>query len=591
LQYHAKSRWRFPAGIFCFGVLLLLSESLPARQSQSNTDQQSPAADNPPARVARISYMKGNVSFLRAGVDQWSQAALNFPATTGDRIYTDHGARAELQVGPYTIRLSESTDLTITNLTDEMMQLGLQQGAIRLSVYQLSSGDTVEVDTANGALTVVEPGKFRIQTDPDGDHTFVNVDSGRLQITAQDFSQTIEGPQAVQLTGQDPLDVESVPTPAKDGFDIWSDQRDSQLAESESAKYVSRSIPGYSDLDEYGHWTEVEEYGPVWYPVVPAGWVPFRFGHWIWVDPWGWTWLEDEAWGFCPFHFGRWVLIGGVWGWLPGPFVPLPVYAPALVAFLGGAGFSLDLVAWFPLGPFDPFLPWYHYGGDYLRLVNITNIRSVTNITNILNVKNINNVHYAYQGIAATAVPKNVFSSGQPAAPHVAHLNPSQLAKAQIVPHPPVNPTRQAALPGKPVPAPPVRALRFTPANRASPAPNRPAAPTERNVPPPTESTRRSVPPPVERTPPPPRASAARSVPPPLITRNAPPPPPVMFEQRRPVMLEHPGRPLEPLQVEDLRARRPVTPMRDVEFPPHPVPIAPIRPPAPPPIHPRMSPH
>jgi hypothetical protein len=39
-----------------------------------------------------------------------------------------------------------------------------------------------------------------------------------------------------------------------------------------------------------------------------------------------------------------------------------------------------------------------------------------------------------------------------------------------------------------------------------------------------------------------------------------------------------PGRPLEPAQVEDLRAGRPATPMRDVEFPPHPVPIAPIRP-------------
>jgi hypothetical protein len=188
LQYRAKSRWRFSAWFFCLGVLLLLSESSSAHQSQSNADQQNQAADNPPARVARISYLKGNVSFLRAGVDQWSPAALNFPATTGDRIYTDRGARVELEVGPYTIRLSESTDLTITNLTDEMIQLGLQQGAIRLSVYQLSSGDTVEIDTANGALTVVEPGKFRIQTDPDGDDTFVNVDSGRLQITAQDFS-------------------------------------------------------------------------------------------------------------------------------------------------------------------------------------------------------------------------------------------------------------------------------------------------------------------------------------------------------------------------------------------------------------------
>ncbi len=570
-------------------MLALITELLPA-QAQSNADQGSESADNPPSRVARISYLKGNVSFLRAGVDQWSQAALNFPATTGDRIYTDHGARAELEIGPYTVRLWESTDLTLTNLTDHIFQLGLQQGTIRLSVYELHSGDTVEVDTANGALTVDEPGKFRVQADPDGEQTFVEVDSGRLEINAQDFSQTIEAPEAVRLTGQDPVQVDTVPTRSPDDFDIWSEERDHHLPESESAKYVSPGIPGYSDLDDYGHWTIVEEYGPVWYPVVPAGWVPFRFGHWIWVDPWGWSWIEDEAWGFCPFHYGRWVLIAGVWGWLPGPIVPLPVYAPAMVAFLGGFSIGVDFVAWFPLGPLDPFFPWYHYGGNYLQMVNITNVRNVTNITNIINARNINNVNYTYKTVATTAVPKNVFSGGQHVASHLVHLHPAQLAKAQIVPHPPVNPTLQAVLPGKPVPAPPVRAQHIVAANRAAtnpakvgPGPNRQTGPPERNAPPPPEHNR---PAPPEKIPPPPHSAAARPSPGSLIARSAPPPPAVPFVQRRPIMLEHPGRPLEPAQVEDLRAGRSAAPMRDIEFPRHPAPIAPIRPPIPPPARP-----
>jgi len=38
-------------------------------------------------------------SFLPSGQDQWSEATLNFTVTTGDRIYTDKDARAELQVG------------------------------------------------------------------------------------------------------------------------------------------------------------------------------------------------------------------------------------------------------------------------------------------------------------------------------------------------------------------------------------------------------------------------------------------------------------------------------------------------------------
>jgi hypothetical protein len=63
-----------------------------------------------------------------------------------------------------------------------------------------------------------------------------------------------------------------------------------------------------------------------------------------------------------------------------------------------------------------------------------------------------------------------------------------------------------------------------------------------------------------------------------LITRAAPPLPVVPFATRHSAMLDHPGRPLEPSQLEDLRAGRAVAPMRDTEFPPHPFPVVPQRP-------------
>src|SRR6266849_2839587 len=85
-------------------------------------------------------------------------------------------------------------------------------------------------------------------------------------------------------------------------------------------------------------------YGAVWYPqAVPADWAPSRYGHWRWVEPWGWTWIDDQPWGFAPFHYGRWAYIGNRWGWTPGVIVARPVYAPALVAFIGGANWSLSL--------------------------------------------------------------------------------------------------------------------------------------------------------------------------------------------------------------------------------------------------------
>jgi hypothetical protein len=273
---------------------------------QNPPQQQNAPAENPPARVARLSYLKGNVSFLRVGVEQWSTATLNFPVTTGDRIYTDKNASAELEVGSYAVRLASATDLTVTNLNDQIMQLGLEQGTLRVSVYELPAGNTVEVDTPNGALTVLGPSTFRIDTDADGGHTVVSVNGGSLEITGPGVSQSLQAGQAIKLTGHDSIEVASIPMPALDSFDKWSEARDKRLASSGSAKYVSRGVPGYADLDEYGHWEEVGAYGPIWFPaVVAVDWVPYRFGHWVWIEPWGWTWVEDEPWGFCPFHYGR----------------------------------------------------------------------------------------------------------------------------------------------------------------------------------------------------------------------------------------------------------------------------------------------
>ena len=549
---------------------------------------------NPPARAARISYLKGRVSFQPAGQDIWSEATRNFTVTTGDRLYTDKGARAELEVGPYTIRLSEQTDLIVTNLNDQLMQLGLEQGTLRLSVYDLPSGQTVEIDTPNSSLMVREPGTSRIDVDPDGNRTTVSVNSGSLEITGQDVSQVVTAGQAVRITGQTSVQIDSIPMPSLDSFDEWSEKRDEHVASSASAQYVSRGAVGFDDLDDYGYWEDVSGYGPVWYPNdLPAGWVPYRFGHWAWIDPWGWTWVDDDAWGFCPFHYGRWVFINSVWGWLPGAYVAFPVYAPAFVAFIGGPGFAIsvgagpiELAAWFPLGPGEPFFPWYHYSAEYLRLVNVTNVRNITNITNIINVRDINQIHYAYRDIATTAVPANVFSSGQPVSRRVVRLRPEQLARARVVPHPTVNPTRQAALPGRPVSPPPVRRPAVTTARNATGGAVRPA-PGETRPPPPSVTRNRTPtegaghPPPRAPAHPPP---APRSMAPPrdgspeLFSRTPPPPPRVPFPERRGAMMEHPGRPLEPQQLDNLRTQRPPGPMLDHEFPAHVAPVPPERP-------------
>ncbi len=320
-----KRRW---VQIF-FWLFVLPTSIRAAGQDTSSTD-------NPPARVGRVSFVKGNVSFLRAGLDEWSEATQNFPVTTGDRLYADKGSWAEVQAGPFTVRIGSETDLTVTNLDDQTLQLGLDQGTVRLSVYDLPSGNSVEVDTTNLNITAQRPGSYRIDADSDRNRTSIVVNHGSVQVSGSGFAQGIEEGQAFEFAGQDPPQVKRLTLPSPDAFDVWADERDRRREASTSAQYVSPATPGYDDLDDYGRWDVVADYGPVWYPPVAVGWLPYRFGHWAWIDPWGWSWIEDEPWGFCQFHFGRWVLIGSSWGWLPGPLVAAPVYAPAMVAFLGG---------------------------------------------------------------------------------------------------------------------------------------------------------------------------------------------------------------------------------------------------------------
>src|SRR5258708_28011108 len=103
------------------------------------------------------------------------------------------------------------------------------------------------------------------------------------------------------------------------------------------------------------------------------------------------------------------------------------------------------------------------------------------------------------ENVAAAAVPAHVFASGQPVARQVVRLKPEQLARAQVIPHPTVNPTQRAALPGRPVSRPPVRPAPVVAARNAAAGPR---------VRPPPGETR--APPPLVTSPRPPMAPRAR---------------------------------------------------------------------------------
>ena len=437
---------------------LALTVSLHAQQSmdagqdgQQDPTQVSPTAD-PPSRVARLSFAQGNVSVEPASVNEFSPAEVNYPLTTGDRVWSDNGALGELEAGQLAVRMGQTTDLTVTAMTDTLAQFGLGQGSVRLRTFALDPGTTTELDTPNVAVTVVQPGDVRVDVDPSGDVTTVTLLSGQVEVDGNGLQQTMQPGQSVRLTGTNPVAAQWVQPQASDALDSFSQAQDQAYAGEESLEQndVNPDTVGAADLAQYGTWTPESDYGNVWFPTnVAVGWQPYCYGRWTWVAPWGWTWIESEPWGFAPFHYGRWAIFGTRWGWVPGPPVVHPVYAPALVVFVHpGAGAT----AWFPLGPNEPYAPWYHASALYENRVNVTNIYS-RNASQVRTVYNTSNREvyanalggqrqFANRGVATVAVSQANFAGGRPVQTSREHLQPQQLAGAQVVPHPMVTPER-----------------------------------------------------------------------------------------------------------------------------------------------------
>ena len=492
-------------------ALAFATGALPMRAAAQD-DQ----GDDPPTRVARLGYMEGSVSFQPAGEEDWVQAVPNRPMTTGDKLWADKASRAELQLGSAVIRLSENTGFSFLNLDDRTVQIQLTSGALNLRVRRLDQNDAYEVDTPNLAFTVDGPGNYRLEASEDGTYSVVSLRDGQGEATGNGQTYTIHAGQRATFSGTDSLNanVENIGGP--DQFDSWTDGRDHRWENSRSSRYLSRDVVGYEDLDDNGDWRDDSSYGHVWFPShVEAGWAPYHQGHWDWISPWGYTWVDDSNWGYAPFHYGRWVTVGGRWGWIAGPIDVQPVYAPALVVFLGGGpgGFGAE-VGWFPLGPREVYVPPYQVSRGYMNQVNISNTTvNTTVVTNVYNTTIVNksttitNVNYANRNVqgAVTVVPQRAFASAQPVARAAVAVNAEQLSRAPIAARVAVAPTRESVLGAKASTAGHVTA--------------------------------------------PPQAVANRQV----IAKRTPPPPPVPFAKQQQAMAAHPGQPIPKREMQSLR--------------------------------------
>jgi hypothetical protein len=432
------------------GLLFLVTPAVRA-QAQENianvTPQDNgsmePSADDtqdPPSRVARMSYLDGSVSMQPGGTGEWGSAAKNRPVTIGDKLWTDKDSRAELQAGQASIHLGSMTALSFLNLDQNVIQMRLAEGHVNFRVRELRQGETYEIDTPNLAFTVREAGAFRVDVNENGDYTTVTVIRGKGEVAADGQTYPLNAGERADISGTD-QNVKYIPGSASesDALDRWAQERNIKEDQSASARYVSRDTVGYSDLDDYGSWKEEPEVGNVWVPNnVSPDWAPYSDGNWSYVAPWGWTWVGSEPWGFAPYHYGRWNYFGSYWGWCPGPIYAPPYYGPAYVGFLGG-GFSVGVgfgwgggYGWFPLGWGEPFRPWYHCGPGYWNHVNVYNTHF--NNFNSVNVNNYRNFNYRYARNvnAVTVASHNTFVNGQAINRSATHLSANSLRNARV---------------------------------------------------------------------------------------------------------------------------------------------------------------
>jgi hypothetical protein len=410
------------------------------------------AQGEPPGRVGRLAFTDGAVSLHDSEQSQWTPAAVNTPLSSGDSLWTEPNARSEISLAGTRIRMAGATQLDMLAVDDTQTRLQLDQGRIDLKTQAMDASQPYQITTPRGTISLLQPGDYYVEAGSTEDPTQIGVRAGAAQIEGLNGQLLAVRPGEVgEVTGDAATPqlrtIHSAPPPPAAA---WAD-RDRQVSYDQPPQYLTAGVTGYEDLNQYGTWVDDSSYGEVWIPrSVPAGWAPYRTGHWVYEQPWGWTWIDDQPWGFAPYHYGRWANRDGRWMWLPPQRDVRPVYAPALVAFVGGVELSAMLsrqssapVGWFPLGPREAYVPPYTTNRDYYQRINrparvedpvlAERWQSAQRQGPAASAQNQPHAAWMNQRFA-TVVPATAFVHSQPVARAALQVAPDRIAAAPVAP-------------------------------------------------------------------------------------------------------------------------------------------------------------
>ena len=274
------------------------------------------------ARVARISFIRGDVKVRRSDSDEWETATLNLPMVEGDELTTGADGRVELQFGTQShLRADRNSYLQLKQLSDDGIAVSISAGSATARLRKFDGAkDFFEMDAPGTTVAVQSDGSYRVDAgEPGGSEVRVTVTSGgeaRVYSPTSGF-QLRSGRSAKVLVGGDNAGEWEMADAGRfaDEFDSWAAQRDEEISKRvDSANYGSyydQDIYGADELNDNGTWEYTRDHGYIWQPNAAAissysDWSPYRYGSWRWVSPFGWTWVNDEPWGWATYHHGRW---------------------------------------------------------------------------------------------------------------------------------------------------------------------------------------------------------------------------------------------------------------------------------------------
>jgi hypothetical protein len=337
---------------------------------------------DPPSRVGRLAFAQGTVSFHDSERTDWQPAVVNMPLTTGDAVWTEPKAHSELSIAGTRVRLDGATQLDVLTLDDQSTRLQLDQGRVDIKTFNYDAKQPYDLVTPRGIATLQQQGDYYVEAGSTQDPTRLGVRTGAAQFQAPDGRVlAVRAGEVAEITGDgSAMELHTIQSPPPPMPQYWA-ARDKQVVYDRPPQYLSASVTGYEDLNYYGTWQNDPEYGQVWYVRnAPSGWAPYTTGRWVYEPVYGWTWVDEQPWGFAPYHYGRWAQRNNRWFWVPPERSRPAVYAPALVAFVGGTELGVALgvqsrrpVGWFPLGPREVYVPPYTSNRDYYRRLNLAN--------------------------------------------------------------------------------------------------------------------------------------------------------------------------------------------------------------------------